>query len=1080
MFSSVFNNNSSRGDPSQTSDLEYVINHVFFPVNKPEDEKRYRDPDKRTRLFAHTVCAAVDAYYDYVDDVHKSQWDRIVQMLRGLRWHSNRSEFLSQLREMQPGGMLLVSFSTSCSESIDSCLFPFTHYETAIIFRKHDQCTLYEAFELNPFVDKGALEKVIRPYPELTLEIPNEVFHDGEFQCELADFLSSINSRNSDQHAEWYKDRAKYGPRYTTQLLSGILGAIGRPAEVTRVAKRVVRRVRGLDNTWYRSEEWFLMKVVIQSSLDRSLRGRTAYKMFMLFLMLNLAKYGANASLSSDLLHLMSVKILRRFRKLGTSVPKWLAEAATQICTHLSDILDNRCIEAQILQRSSHSWNLSQLDLTRDIQLPLPRCSEYLSTSLIIHIPNSPDTPVLHHHIHGSLHDFLCSQGMFFEEAYRQNDRVALYDVEKAVEQEIDDWSACVMDVDEACIQLEVLLEKYLSGAWRIFGISDDQFRKPPYDPEHFSIALLTIIELWIAIDKLVVKKIPILASFSPEIPMDLFDRLLLRKTMNLHRFFRAHQYLSVRHAQPQPASSVVSQRFTEHSFPVRYYDSSSHLQDLKYCIQGDALRSGSGSFQFKVILFELQCPVSFEAWRSATIRLMDSCYDWRLFSNKTNHRYLFDVTPIVKVPELQRYALRHQRSLISLAYSSEDELLYVIYDGDTPRELPQDPRFRDMGDFAYKIPSGLYADSSLQEYLTSTTHTSNQVLSAQASCHTELPLHEFTAFGHLRSGGSLQWMNILREVRNRSLNFLHHETRLLLAQASSQVGPLAKTGELMWHLELQDASFCHTLLDELERLFIDVGAGSSDGPAMGTISILASLVVSGPSEAISERTFKLLRNVREKTFNWVNDLLYDVIKSPTNEERRQVLWDMAAICRSTFDVEPSRMHKLLHSARDVEIALSCAILMRTIVPTNFPGKSDLFSVPNYVTDRSSSDPDTHSYSRILQERDRRLSHTLEEVLKNAIQADTPDLGVDLAVQKRWPGYRPGIRRWEPLDCPNSPWISCHTGATGDQQSQKVHVNLLDGSLVVDGQPIGDRLPSAITDHPVYRIIFGDVRAFQL
>ena len=116
----------------------------------------------------------------------------------------------------------------------------------------------------------------------------------------------------------------------------------------------------------------------------------------------------------------------------------------------------------------------------------------------------------------------------------------------------------------------------------------------------------------------------------------------------------------------------------------------------------------------------------------------------------------------------------------------------------------------------------------------------------------------------------------------------------------------------------------------------------------------------------------------------------------------------------------------------------------------------------------------------MLLERDCRLSLSLEEVLRNAIQADIPDLGVDLAVRKRWPGYRPGIRRWEPLDYPNSPWISCQTGTAGDQRSQMVHVNLLDGSLLVDGQPMGDQLPSTITHNPVYCMIFGDVRTFQL
>ena len=55
--------------------------------------------------------------------------------------------------------------------------------------------------------------------------------------------------------------------------------------------------------------------------------------------------------------------------------------------------------------------------------------------------------------------------GTFFEEAYHVSPYVTLYDVEQAVEQGIDDWVACVTDVDEACIQLEILMDKYLSSS---------------------------------------------------------------------------------------------------------------------------------------------------------------------------------------------------------------------------------------------------------------------------------------------------------------------------------------------------------------------------------------------------------------------------------------------------------------------------------------------------------------------------------------------------------------------------------------------------------------------------------------
>ncbi|KAF8129295.1 hypothetical protein EV363DRAFT_1451294 [Boletus edulis] len=337
MLSFAFNKNnrSSRHDP--TSDLEYVINHVFFALKEPVTvkEKHDRDPETALRTFIDPVYAAAYAYYEYVDDFHKLQWYHIVQMLGDLRCRYLSEEYLSQLCGMRPGAI---------------CVFPLLDERTMIVFRKRDHHTLYERHKLYPKSsgDHGAQEAICS-YPDLTVEVPNEVLHDGEFQSELAKLLGYINNRNPPSHKERYGDNAKYGPA---------MGVI--------------------QNTWHRADEWFLIKVAIQSSLDRSLLGRATYKTFMLFFLLTLANYAANASLPSDVFHSMSAKILRRFRKLGTSVPTWLSDAVMQTCSRLLDVLDNRCTRVQIAQRISPPWNPSRLNLNRDVQLSLPR-SEYPS-----------------------------------------------------------------------------------------------------------------------------------------------------------------------------------------------------------------------------------------------------------------------------------------------------------------------------------------------------------------------------------------------------------------------------------------------------------------------------------------------------------------------------------------------------------------------------------------------------------------------------------------------------------------------------------------------------------------------------
>ena len=215
------------------------------------------------------------------------------------------------------------------------------------------------------------------------------------------------------------------------------------------------------------------------------------------------------------------------------------------------------------------------------------------------------------------------------------------------------------------------------------------------------------------------------------------------------------------------------------------------------------------------------------------------------------------------------------------------------------------------------------------------TSHTSNDVLSAQADCPADLSLNEFIAFAHLQSGGLLQWLNILQGLHSRTLNLCRLQVHYLLAQAAFQVGPLdLNTGTWIWHQELQDSCFCNALFDELDNLIMDVGARSIDGVLMSTISLLLTRVLSSsPSKRVSDQAFILLRAVHRKTFSWVQELSYDLAQAPTNEERRNLLLDMAATCRSTFELDHATLCKVFYSAEDVDALLSCAFFIQALRP---------------------------------------------------------------------------------------------------------------------------------------------------
>ncbi|KAN0080097.1 hypothetical protein V8E55_009663 [Tylopilus felleus] len=462
---------------------------------------------------------------------------------------------------------------------------------------KQQDCTLCEAFEVFPSEYDLEPEPETREfsYPGSTVEMPSEVFDDGNFQSEFSKFLSQDKPFDSAPSND---------PQYIYALLSDILQRAGRAADVPRLNKRnvplsetdgdsrtadvsrITKRIRGHGRArvgdWRRSLLWLLIRVAIHMSINRSL-ARSSYKQFMLFFMCTLAMDESNTSLFSDLLHLMSSTILRRLRKLGSSTPYPLSEMALKTSTCLQEILDSRWKQLDEDSRRSPFQNPSQDELIRDTKLSLSNSREYIQDALANHGQESIRTPFRpNHRRRGTIEDFLSLNETFFDKAYGADPDVTLYDVERSVEDDIDDWLACVRDVDEACAQLELLMDKYTRNACP----SSD------HNPERISVMFLTVIELYVALDKLVVKEIPMLADYPPPFPMSLLENMLLRKRTSLHRLSCAYQYLSVRHSQSRLECFAFSNEFTEDSLAVRYYDQSSDLQQLRARIEEDAMEN--------------------------------------------------------------------------------------------------------------------------------------------------------------------------------------------------------------------------------------------------------------------------------------------------------------------------------------------------------------------------------------------------------------------------------------------------------------------------------------------------------
>ena len=1040
--------------------LNYVVTHVMFPIEGP----RYSYYTIGNDLaLARAVCTAAHAYTTHIDDSLKPQWHSVVKMLDNLQAsvrfeHLDKDNIISQLGSMQSGGMLSGSPSPSFSTFSDILTFLVRRQRVGVIFRKLENCTLYESLEVSANSDSVDRTggRLIYSYGGTAVGVPNTVFDDVRFQTELVDSLSlPVNDCTSPR-----KNLATRRERITA-LFTGILRRVGHIVEGPHILKHVREDAGWLgtyDCQWRelpRSSLWFLIRVAIQTSLARSPLGRASFKAFMLSFICNLAMDAHNAGFSCDLLYLMSAKILRRLSKLGSSAPGWLSDMALRTCTRLQDTLNDRATEIQATNSSSPHWNPSELDLSGDIRHSLSQSSEYIRNALANPSHASLVTPFFPKDDHrGTLADYLSSDAAIFDRAYSVDPFVALYDVEQSVEHGIDDWLAQVANVEEACTQLGMLVDKYLSCASAVYG----------REPESYSVMALTVFELWVALDRLLVEEIPMLSEYSPEFLVPLLELLHLRKMTNLHRISRVHQYLFARHSRSRAGLPALSDDFTGDSFPVRYCDSSPDMVHLTGRIEsvGAALwREGSRLGErvgaappllAKILAFELLCPTPFHIWLSVTAHLLSRIRkkdDYSPFDSKMQEYSL-----LFKLPELQPFLAEYPRQ--------ESHAAYFHTEGDLI------PRRRGFG-YVFRRSAKATHFPYIRWLHRPIYSTPNHVLSSQADCSSDSSFDEFISFEHLALASSLQWIDILRELRARTLNFRSYRVCSLLAALTCRTGPFnVKTGEWEWHQELRDPAFCNMLLNEIGSLFVDVSNALVDPMLMHTISLLLTrLLGASPPEGVSMRAFQLLRDVRRKTLEWVRELAYDLMQAPTNHERRRHLRDMAITCRSTFGVSPSLLCKVFHSAEDIEAVLSSAFFIHAT--------SDIVG----DNDNDNDDyPSIYKYWKPIHVHERRLSAVVEGVLRDVILSDVSDRGIDLAVCNIWPGYQTGPTRWKPEQHPHSHWLVSTTAATANAHSQTVHINLLDGSLLVDGRPLG-MLPQEIRSHPLYRDIFGQVHTCQ-
>jgi hypothetical protein len=1014
-----------------------------------------------------------------------------------------------------------------------------------LILRQCEDQLVFESFEASPkaadvIATKG---KLLCSYPGPAIAVALDRAKDGSFVTELALFLdkmkrevlSEANEKGNKAGSAVSEERETSHPKFITGMLTGILRAIGKPAIIKRIQKRIADDVLW-DNAnipWRRSPLWLVVRVALQTTLRHPNGSDKDYKSFMVFFVAKILDMAIKRDSPSDILFVMNAKLSRRVLKADAKLPGFVVGEARNIGHSAYRTLNVRWSREQSYRSRPLQWKPQRLDFKQDVCLTMQNSKNHLLRIRQLGC-EKPERKQFSPEEMGRI-DMTPIKMPQLNEIKKTSKDISLADFEYWVDANLDTWLMVYIDRWETCSILGNRIDDYLSIA------------KGHYDhnPERTSIMILTTLELWIALDKTATKSCHLLNDYFPMFNANSLRPLLLPQARHVTRLQRVEKYFENRRSNTTPSgASIFSDAVTGGTFAVRYFDQSELHQTLRIRILQQAekdryekgveyirkvveyeamlekaremqcdyfthweegwtrhdlkcrkcrlIRQAGGmrievhewplpedDLQSKTVVFELRCPMEFSVWRDVTYKVLrDVGQDSESSQSKSQPLQQLD-----SYPGLQKYfrspldgraqklhwsssskafANTHFRQIRFTASREEifvkHALRYRLFD--TEREQWADGRVGSdiLPVCTFRLPEGPY--KKLQYSIRSTTIPPNQVIAKQSECPGELSTHEYLAFGLLRAGSRLQWRNIVRELRSRTLTFSHEAVGMLIMQCAWQVGAPGRLETCrMYHEDLQDFSFGEVLVSELSNMLENIAMNWQEAITVHSLIILATQLLSFTRyQNIAQSVVEFLRKTRWVSLGWARELSHQLPNCGSDEMRESQLRvvQLAAICRATYNVEHNHLEKLLHSDEDIAILVECA----TMIHQNSPAIAG-----NLGLSRA---------TRALLDRDRRLSHAIESHLRSLILKSQK--GIDLT--GIWSGYRTGSS-WKSLPKPNDRWMVTRTAPGEQNLVQEVHYNLLSGKLLVEGLPLG-RMQSDYTSHSTYLELFGEVSTMPI
>ncbi|KAL2356430.1 hypothetical protein BJ546DRAFT_947666 [Cryomyces antarcticus] len=454
---------------------------------------------------------------------------------------------------------------------------------------------LFDAFEASPTNDEvmATQGRLIRAFPGSSVQVPLAVLQDAHFRQDFAASLRRLNDEEvaammpitNKARSEVVEIRDTAHPGLVTEYLMNLLAAVGRFQKGGTIIKCTRDDVLWHNSKlpWTRSPFWLVLRVALQKGLVRAFPDdaqHSHYKNFMLFFVTKLSNVVSIASKPAETLSNINSKLARRAAKLGSRVFPFVMRRS----------LDAARMIRRILEKVWHDLQLSEttpivpfsLLVTNDQGSSLNLANSRIALERAMSWKHGNRAPMSFKPKHFLRMQLTQTDLPSLSKPGTDEDMLLLLsDFEVWVEHRLDLWIATRGAQADDCTRLCSISSSCLSHALSFYASS----------PREMSLAILTIFELWVALDKLCLMLLPLLGQFPPELDPQMLEVLLVPQLRQMQRLCKVENYLLLRAKRALLFNTRIFEDPTSRSFGVQFYDISTHHQKLKETIE-DAARS--------------------------------------------------------------------------------------------------------------------------------------------------------------------------------------------------------------------------------------------------------------------------------------------------------------------------------------------------------------------------------------------------------------------------------------------------------------------------------------------------------